>query len=77
MPKLVVGATQVVTCRGPARGRRGPEMAQLEVLEDDPAILNGLMDVLVGTGYGLVDAVVAALLFGWLYNLFARRGDCN
>jgi len=32
-------------------------------------------DVLVGTGYGLVDGAVGGLLFGWLYNLFsgARR----
>ena len=29
------------------------------------------MDVLVGTGYGLVDGAVAGLLLGWLYNLFA------
>ena len=29
------------------------------------------IDVLVGTGYALVDGGVAGLLFGWLYNLFA------
>jgi hypothetical protein len=28
------------------------------------------VDVLVGTGYGLVDGAIAGLLFGWLYNLF-------
>lgn len=32
-----------------------------------------LGDVLVGTGYGLVDGGIAGLLFGWLYNLFAQR----
>lgn len=30
----MTGATQVVTCRGPARARRGREMAELEVLRD-------------------------------------------
>jgi hypothetical protein len=29
------------------------------------------VDVLVGTGYGLVDGGIAGLLLGWLYNLFA------
>ena len=29
------------------------------------------VDVLVGTGYGLVDGAIAGLLLGWLYNLFA------
>ncbi len=28
------------------------------------------VDVLVGTGYGLVDGAIAGLLLGWLYNLF-------
>jgi hypothetical protein len=28
------------------------------------------VDVLVGTGYGLVDGAVGGLLFGWLYNFF-------
>lgn len=27
-------------------------------------------DVLIGTGYALVDGAIAALIFGWLYNLF-------
>lgn len=30
-------------------------------------------DVLVGTGYGLVDGAIAGWLLGWLYNLFAAR----
>ena len=30
-----------------------------------------LVDVLVGTGYGIVDGAIAGLLLGWLYNLFA------
>jgi len=29
------------------------------------------VDVLVGTGYALVDGAVGGLLFGWLYNLFS------
>jgi hypothetical protein len=28
------------------------------------------VDVLVGTGYGLVDGAIAGLLLGWLYNFF-------
>ncbi len=28
------------------------------------------VDVLVGTGYGLVDGAICGLLLGWLYNLF-------
>jgi hypothetical protein len=31
------------------------------------------IDVLVGTGYALVDGAVAGLLFAWLYNLLAGR----
>jgi hypothetical protein len=31
------------------------------------------IDVLVGTGYALVDGAVAGLLFGWLYNLLTGR----
>jgi len=29
-------------------------------------------DVLVGTGYALVDGAVGGWIFGWLYNFFAR-----
>jgi len=29
-------------------------------------------DVLVGTGYALVDGGLGGFFFGWLYNLFAR-----
>ena len=31
-----------------------------------------LPDLLVGTGYGLADGAVGGLLFGWLYNFFAK-----
>ena len=31
-----------------------------------------LLDVLVGTLYGLVDGAVAGLILAWLYNRFAR-----
>lgn len=30
------------------------------------------LDVLVGTGYALVDGGVGGAIFGWLYNFFAR-----
>ncbi len=29
------------------------------------------IDVLVGTGYGLVDAGIGGAIFGWLYNCFS------
>ncbi len=32
-----------------------------------------VIDVFVGTGYGLVDGAVGGLLFGWLYNLLASQ----
>ncbi|MBI1968058.1 MAG: imidazolonepropionase [Gemmatimonadetes bacterium] len=38
---MLVGARQVVTCRGPARARRGPEMAELEVLRDAAVLIDG------------------------------------
>jgi hypothetical protein len=31
-------------------------------------------DVLIGTGYALVDGSLAGLLFGWLYNLAISNG---
>ena len=34
MSKLLLGASQVVTCRGPARARRGKEMAELDVIDE-------------------------------------------
>lgn len=30
-------------------------------------------DVLVGTGYALVDGALGGFFFGWLYNFFARE----
>src|SRR5690348_1377449 len=38
---LLVGAQQVVTCRGPARARRGTELAALEVLPDAAVLIDG------------------------------------
>ncbi len=32
-----------------------------------------VVDVLVGTAYGLVDGAIAGLIFVWLYNLIAGR----
>jgi hypothetical protein len=29
------------------------------------------LDVLVGSGYGLVDGAIGGLVFAWLYNVFA------
>ena len=39
MSTIIVGATQVVTCRGPARARRGREMAELDVLSDSAVVI--------------------------------------
>ncbi|HXM38143.1 MAG TPA: imidazolonepropionase [Gemmatimonadales bacterium] len=36
-----MGARQVVTCRGPARARRGREMAEVEVLRDAAILIDG------------------------------------
>ncbi len=38
---MLVGARQVVTCRGPARARRGREMAEIEVLRDAAVLIDG------------------------------------
>lgn len=32
-----------------------------------------LLDVLVGTAYGLVDGAAGGVLFGWLYNFFSKK----
>src|SRR5439155_14004676 len=55
---LLVGARAVVTCRGPARARRGREMAELEVLRDAAVLIEGdriaavgrYADLRLGTG---------------------------
>lgn len=31
------------------------------------------LDVLAGTGYGIIDGGICGFLFAWLYNLFAGR----
>src|SRR2546422_9117379 len=38
---LLVGARQIVTCRGPARARRGRELSDLEVLPDAAVLIEG------------------------------------
>jgi imidazolonepropionase len=45
---LFVNAQQVVTCRGPARARKGKELAELEVLQDAAVATNGERIVAVG-----------------------------
>jgi imidazolonepropionase len=45
---LLVGARQVVTCRGPARARRGREMAQIDVLDDAAVLIDGARIAWVG-----------------------------
>jgi hypothetical protein len=32
-----------------------------------------IIDVLVGTGYGVVDAAIGGYLFAWVYNFFVPR----
>ncbi len=36
-------------------------------------VSGSLLDVLAGTGYGLIDGGVCGCLFAWLYNLCAGR----
>ncbi len=36
-------------------------------------VSGSFLDVLAGTGYGLIDGGVCGCLFAWLYNLFAGR----
>ena len=45
---LFVNARQVVTCSGPARARRGAEMAALEVRTDTAVLVEGRMIAAVG-----------------------------
>ena len=45
---LFVNAKQVVTCRGPARARRGKELAELEVLENGAVATRGARIAAVG-----------------------------
>src|SRR3989454_391915 len=45
---LLVGARQIVTCRGPARARRGWEMTEVEVLHDAAVLIEGERIVWVG-----------------------------
>src|SRR5207248_10742085 len=37
---LLVGARQIVTCRGPVRARRGREMTELEVVHDAAVLID-------------------------------------
>ena len=39
MSTILTGAAQVVTCRGPARARRGREMAELDVIDGGSVVL--------------------------------------
>ena len=49
MPPLIfVNASQVVTCAGPARARRGVEMSKLETLTDAAIVVEGETIVAVG-----------------------------
>src|SRR5690242_5848171 len=45
---LFVNARQVVTCRGPARARRGAELGELEVLQDAAVATSGPRIAAVG-----------------------------
>jgi imidazolonepropionase len=50
---LFVNAKQVVTCRGPARARRGAELAELEVLHDTAVATEGARIAGVGRRHDL------------------------
>ncbi|MFQ5702522.1 MAG: imidazolonepropionase [Gemmatimonadales bacterium] len=59
MKVLLVGASQVVTCRGPARARRGAEMAALDVIDRGAVLVAGDRIAAVGP-YGELKAEHAA-----------------
>ena len=49
MPRLIfVNASEVVTCAGPARARRGPEMSKLETRTDVAVVVDGETIAAVG-----------------------------
>ncbi len=50
MSRILIGASQVVTCRGPARARHGKEMADLDVIDNGAVVIGDDGSVLdVGT----------------------------
>lgn len=63
---LFVNARQIVTCRGPARARKGAELAELEVLEDAAVAVSGERIVAVGSRRDLEQTFTEA-----------RRIDCE
>jgi len=75
---LLVGATQVVTCRGPARARRGREMEQLEVLEDAAVLIgdDGLIAA-VGSVGELRQRAAGAAIVELEGVLFPGLVDCH
>jgi imidazolonepropionase len=48
MPTLFVNASQVVTCAGPRRARRGAEMREMEVLANTAVVIDGATILAVG-----------------------------
>src|SRR5206468_4036728 len=64
---LLVGARQVVTCRGPARARRGGEMAEVEVLRDAAVLLDGNRIAWVGPRKGAPPSDRAVEIAGVLF----------
>ena len=48
MKQLFFNATQVVTCAGPARARRGTECQALEILSGAAVVVDGALIVAVG-----------------------------
>ena len=48
MPLLFTNASQIVTCAGPARARRGAEMRELEILRDAAVLVDGERIAAVG-----------------------------
>ena len=64
---MLVGARQVVTCRGPARARRGREMAEVEVLRDAAVLLDGNRIAWVGPRKGAPPSDRAVEIAGVLF----------
>src|SRR4029077_18685219 len=74
---LLVGARQIVTCRGPARARRGRELGTVEVLRDGAVLVEGGRIRAVGSYASLRDEHAGAVVEEVRGVLFPGFVDCH
>ncbi len=72
-----MGARQVVTCRGPARARRGRELGEVEVLTNAAVLIDGDRIRAVGPYRELRDAHAGAVAEEVRGSLFPGFVDCH